>query len=121
MKHSSIRELFDYWSERRGNRAAPERDDIDPGVIRRVLADTFILAFDPRAGHPFRIAGTRVCAAFGRELKGKAFVDLWSVGCRRPIRHIWDLVAHEAISVVAGARGVSSAGSQSDFEFLALP
>jgi hypothetical protein len=67
MKHSSIRELFDYWNERRGRRAAPERGDIEPGDIRGVLADTFILAFDAPASHPFRIAGTRVCALFGRE------------------------------------------------------
>jgi hypothetical protein len=73
MKHSSIRELFDYWNERRGRRAAPERGDIEPGDIRGVLADTFILAFDAPASHPFRIAGTRVCALFGRELKGEAF------------------------------------------------
>ena len=56
----------------------PSAADIEPGAIRRVLADTFILAFDEPAGHPFRIAGTRVCALFGRELKGEAFLDLWA-------------------------------------------
>src|SRR5882724_4487529 len=73
MKHSSTRELYNYWNLRRGSRAAPERSDIEPGAIRRVLADTFMLSFDPQGGHPFRIAGTRVCALFGRELKGNAF------------------------------------------------
>ena len=58
MKHPSIRELFDYWNERRGGRDMPERADIEPAAIRRVLADTFILSFEPAAGHPFRIAGT---------------------------------------------------------------
>ena len=77
MKHPSTRELFDYWNNRRGSRPAPERSEIEPGAIRRVLADTFILGIDPGSGHPFRIAGTRVCAIFGRELKGMAFTDLW--------------------------------------------
>ena len=45
MKHESIRQLFDYWNERRGTREAPERSDIEPGAIRRALADTFILGF----------------------------------------------------------------------------
>jgi hypothetical protein len=72
MRHASIRELFDYWNERRGRRPAPERADIEPSAIRGVLADTFILFFQPRIGHPFRVAGTRVCALFGREIKGKA-------------------------------------------------
>ena len=70
MKHPSNRQLFEYWTKRRGRRSAPERGEIEPGAIRHVLADTFILAFETGAGHPFRIAGTRVCALFGRELKG---------------------------------------------------
>ena len=43
MKHSSNRELFEYWNKRRGRRSAPERGEIEPGAIRHVLADTFIL------------------------------------------------------------------------------
>ena len=121
MKHSSIREVFDYWTERRGHRPAPERADIDPGAIRRVLADTFILAFDAQAGHPFRIAGTRACAAFARELKGEAFVDLWSAESRPLVRDLLTVVAHESIGAVAGARGVSADGSELDFELLTLP
>ena len=55
----------------------PERTDIEPGAIRAVLADAFILALDRGAGHPIRLAGTRMCALFGREIKGKSFLDLW--------------------------------------------
>ena len=42
MKHPSNRELFDYWNERRGERLAPERADIEPAAIRHVLGDTFV-------------------------------------------------------------------------------
>ena len=78
MKHPSICELFEYWNARRGSRAAPDRSEIEPNGIRHVLADSFILAFQPPTDHPFRVAGTRVCALFARELKGEAFLDLWS-------------------------------------------
>jgi len=126
MKHSSIRELFEYWNERRGLRAAPERGDIEPGAIRRILADTFMLAFDERAGHPFRIAGTRVCAAFGRELKGEGFVDLWAAENQDLIRDILAIVAQETIGVVLSARGQSVAnkvgpGGSLNFEVIILP
>jgi hypothetical protein len=121
MKHSSTRELFDYWNERRGARAAPERSEIEPGAIRHVLADTFMLTFDPRAGHPFRIAGTRVCAAFGRELKGAAFTEIWAAASRDPIRDVLATVATEPVGVVAGAVGRSGAGAALELEFLALP
>jgi hypothetical protein len=121
MRHPSIRQLFDYWNERRGRRAAPDRADIEPGAIRRVLADTFILCFDERAGHPFRIAGTRVCAAFGRELKNDSFLDLWAADSRRQVRDLLNVVAGEAVGVLATARGTSTAGTDHDLELLALP
>ena len=126
MKHSSIRELFEYWNERRGLRPAPERGDIEPGAIRRILADTFMLAFNERAGHPFRIAGTRVCAAFGRELKGEGFVDLWAAENQDLIRNILANVAQETIGVVLSARSQSMGnkvgpGGTLDFEVIILP
>jgi hypothetical protein len=121
MKHRSIRELFDYWNDRRGNRLAPERADIEPGAIRRVLADTFILSCEPHRGHPFRIAGTRVCALFGRELKGKSFLDLWSAAHRNDVRALLAIVADESVGVVASAEGVGAPGVALSLELLLLP
>jgi hypothetical protein len=121
MKHSSTRELFDYWNMRRGSRSAPERAEIEPGAIRRVLADTFMLTFDPRAGHPFRIAGTRVCAAFGRELKGVAFTKIWAGASQHSIRDVLATVASESVGAAARAAGHSRAGDALELEFLVLP
>jgi hypothetical protein len=121
MKHPSVRELFDYWNLRRGRRAAPDRADIEPGAIRRVLADTFILSFDPAKGHPFRIAGTRVCAAFGRELKNKGFTDLWTPENSGPVRELIAVVGGEAVGAVASTRGTSTLGSTHELELLLLP
>jgi hypothetical protein len=121
MKHPSVRELYHYWNARRGLQAAPERSDIEPSAIRRVLADTFVLAFDARAGHPFRIAGTRVCAAFGCELRGTAFVDVWDLESQPLVRDLLGTVAHESVGVVASARGRNAQGAELDFELLALP
>lgn len=121
MRHPSVRQLFDYWNERRGLRAAPDRADIEPGAIRRALADTFILCFDERAGHPFRIAGTRICAAFGRELKNESFVDLWAADCRGQVRELLNVIANETVGVVADARGASGAETAHAVELLLLP
>ncbi len=121
MRHPSVRLLFDYWNKRRGQRPAPDRADIEPGAIRRALADTFILSFDERAGHPFRIAGTRVCAAFGRELKNEGFLNLWAASSRRQVRDLLDVVANETVGVVASARGTSTAETAHEVELLVLP
>ncbi len=120
MKHSSIREVFDYWNERRGRRPAPERADIEPAAIRRVLADTFILAFEPGRGHPFRVAGTRLCALFGRELKNEPFLDLWSGASRDQVRDLLAIVADEAVGVVASAAGASPADAALELVLLPL-
>jgi hypothetical protein len=121
MKHRSTRELFEYWNAKRGRRLAPDREDIEPEAIRHILADTFIVAFDSGRGHPFRIAGTRVCALFGRELKGQAFLRLWTAECRSLVHDLVIATAQESVGVVAGATGVSTDGYTLDLEFLALP
>jgi hypothetical protein len=121
MRHASIRKLFDYWNERRGRRPVPERADIEPGAIRGVLADTFILSFEPRIGHPFRVAGTRVCALFGREIKGEAFLNLFSDGARGEVRDLIAIVAHESVGVVASASEFKTADHGPTLELLLLP
>ena len=97
MKHPSNRELFDYWNKRRGDRLAPERADIEPAAIRQVLGDTFVLERERHRNHLFRLAGTRLCALFGRELKGESFVKLWQRSGQTAIR--------ELIAVVHGGKG----------------
>jgi hypothetical protein len=121
MKHSSTRELFNYWNMRRGSRVAPERSDIEPGAIRRVLADTFMLTFDPRGGHPFRVAGTRVCALFGRELKGGTFAALWATEADKSVADLTATVAGEAVGAVAGASASGRSGAAAEVELLLLP
>jgi hypothetical protein len=121
MKHPSTRELFDYWNTRRGRRLAPDRDDIEPSHIRGVLADTFIFAFDEGKGHPFRLAGTRVCALFGRELKSEAFMRLWAAESRPLVRDLVTVVAQESVGVIAGASAMSADGDVLDLELLTLP
>jgi hypothetical protein len=121
MKHSSSRDLFAYWDARRGSRLAPERGEIDPGAIRQVLGDTFIIAVDARAGHPFRLAGTRLCALHGRELKGEPFVDIWSPASRRAVRELVAITAEESVGLVAGAIGTTGDGARIEIELLLLP
>jgi hypothetical protein len=121
MKHAASRELYAYWEERRGERLAPERTDIEPGAIRQALSDTFILELDAADSHAFRLAGTRVCALFGRELKGESFVDLWALGSRGPIADLLAISTDESVGTVAGVTAHSAAGEPVELELLLLP
>ena len=108
MKHPSNRELFDYWNTRRGERLAPERADIEPAAIRHVLGDTFVLEINGIGNHLFRIAGTRLCALFGRELKTERFLPLWQPSAQAAVRELIAVVMEEKVGIVASATGATS-------------
>jgi hypothetical protein len=121
MKHAASRELYAYWEERPGRRAAPERAEIEPGAIRGALSDAFILSLDAARGHPVRLAGTRVCALFDRELRGEPFLRLWAADSRTIIAGLLAILGDERIGTVAGATGRNRAGDVLDLELLLLP
>jgi hypothetical protein len=121
MKHASSALVLDHWNDRRGNRAAPERTDIDPAEIRQSLGDTFMLAADFVDELRFRLAGTRVCALFGREIKGEAFTALWSEDSRSQIEELVAAVTGEFAGAIAGVVASTADRSETDVELLLLP
>src|SRR6266852_3984731 len=121
MKHPSNREFFAYWDEKRGDARAPDRGEIEPGAVRELLGDIFVLSYDGAAGHPFRVAGTRVCALLGRDLKDRSFSALFQPDARREIEEIIAVVAEEMQAAVAGITATSQDGSQAHLELLLLP
>jgi hypothetical protein len=121
VKLAASQELYSYWNLLRGERCSPERNEIDPGVIRGVLADTFILEFDSPAGFPMRIAGARTNALFLRELRGAPFLEVWRSGDKIQIQTILDSVADDAQPFLLGATSGPPGFAVIDFELLLLP
>jgi len=121
MKHPSTRAVYAFWEERRGARPAPERADIDPAAIRSALGDTIMLAADFVDQLHFRLAGTRVCALFAREIKGEVFAALWSKESRPSVEDLLTIITNENLGAVAGLTGRTADGDQVDLELLLLP
>ena len=121
VKLAASQELHSYWNLLRGARSAPERSQIDPGAIRGVLADTFILEVDAPSRYPLRIVGARTNALFLRELRGAPFLDLWQEPDRREIAAMLSEVAGEAVAVVAGASAAPEGLRAVEVELLLLP
>jgi len=121
MKHSSSRELFAYWNKQRGFRPVPDRAEIEPGAIRGVLGDTFILSVTPRSEYPFRLAGKRVCALFCRELRDELFPSLWMEEGRAEISARVGIVVNESVGLVANAQAKNAEGATLELELLLLP
>jgi hypothetical protein len=121
MKHPSNREFYAYWDEQRGGAPAPDRSAIEPGAVRELLGDIFVLSYDAAAGYPFRVAGTRVCALLGRDLKDRSFSALFAPDGRRAIEEIVAVVAEEMLAAVAGITATAEDGSAAQLELLLLP
>jgi hypothetical protein len=121
MRHATSRELFAYWNRIRGSEPAPRRSDIEPGDIRRVLPDTFILEVISLASQRVRLAGTRMCSLYGREIKGINFLDLWSGEDVARLVEAAARVCEEAVAAVADVDLVSARGRTASCEFLLLP
>lgn len=121
MKHPTSRMLHSYWDRLRRARAAPERSEIEPGEIRTLLADSLILEVDiSRAAASVRLAGTHVCALFGRELRGRSFGEIWGTPDADPWRLV-EAVAVDTVGVVAGLHGTTERDEAVDLELLLLP
>ncbi|WGD56611.1 PAS domain-containing protein [Bradyrhizobium sp. CB1650] len=121
MKHPSSREFFAYWNERRGTARAPDRADIDPAAVRGLLGDIFVLSCEPTFGFPFRVAGTRVCALAGSDLKDLSFAALFTAASRGEIEEIITVVADETLGAIAGLTAAREDGGKAHLELLLLP
>ncbi|MBN9580140.1 MAG: PAS domain-containing protein [Afipia sp.] len=121
MKHPGNREFYAYWEEKRAGAAAPERGDLEPGPVRHLLGDIFVLGYDATAGFPVRVAGTRMCALLGRDIKGQSFADLFSGGSRHDIEDIIGIVVDETLPTVAGVTAQAADGATIPLELLLLP
>lgn len=121
MKHASTRQLYDYWQRLRGSRPAPDRTEIEPSDIRRILGDTFILEATADRDYRFRLAGTRVCALYGRELKSRSFLDLWTGKDRDTMATMLAAITQDAAAAVFGVAGRSAHERNLPCEVLMLP
>ena len=121
MKHASSREFFAYWDKMRGTEKAPDRSDVEPSAVRELLGDIFVLSYDNEAGFPFRVAGTRVSALLGRDLKDTSFSALFTADSRHEIEDIVSYVAEEMLPAVAGITATSEDGTTAHLELLLLP
>ncbi|MEW9807975.1 PAS domain-containing protein [Mesorhizobium sp. ZMM04-5] len=121
MKQDGSIALFQYWNDLRGKRPAPKRTEVEPAHIKTLLSDTFILERDMSGKAIFRLAGTRVCANFGRELKSHSFASLWRDSDQRLVGRLVQGVFDADNVVEVTFEGLSRNGRTNPFEMIVLP
>jgi hypothetical protein len=122
MRHAGSQKLFEYWNALRAGRPAPERSEIEPSDIRAILGDTFILEVSMQFRTvSFRLAGTRLCSAHGRELKGLGFLALWDEDDNYEIARAIARVYRDNTPILLSYSAISASGRSIEYEAVILP
>ena len=121
MQKQSTKTLYDYWNSLRGSRSAPDRRDIDPTKIRGALANTFILELNDSSEFDFRLAGSHICAAYARELKGRSFTRLWHPRDRDAMETLLRAVTEDHAVALITFQGITALNTKLSVETILLP
>jgi hypothetical protein len=74
-----FQDLVAYWRKKRGERPLPRRRDIDPLELRQHLGSLNIIECLPGlADFRYRLIGTNIAAAYGRDSTGKTVRELYA-------------------------------------------
>jgi hypothetical protein len=120
MKQPTTQILYNYWNDIRGSRQAPTRFEIEPTRLAPILSETFILERAPGGSFTFRLAGTKVCEQFGRELRGEDFLE-FAVDDLGAIAKALEAVTTMGAALHAEIETATSDGRVAVFEAIVLP
>ena len=121
MKQQVSQSLFAYWNDVRGTRMAPKRFEIEPSCLADILPDTFILERNDAETSRFRLAGTRICEAFGCEFRGSNFFERFNAQDRVTLQRQFSVMARQGAAGLFTIDTETAAGHAARFEVLVLP
>jgi hypothetical protein len=121
MKHKTISALFDYWNAKRAGRPAPMRSEINPGEIRSILPNVFILERESDTSFRFRLAGTGLCGIYGMEFRNHNLLSMWQEDCLDTLRNALDEVTRNAAVSVVEYTASTNENREATFEMILLP
>lgn len=121
MKQTTSKLLYQYWNSLRRGRLAPRRFEIEPARIAPLLPETFIVECAGFLSFRFRLAGTRICEQFGRELRGTDFLDLWTGEDRDSIAGFLRAAVGDGAVGIVHFEGRARNRRKVAFEMLLLP
>ncbi|WP_434713196.1 PAS domain-containing protein [Rhizobium sp. YTUHZ045] len=121
MRVQTTIEIFDYWNRIRGAADAPLKSQVEPSAVPHLLQSLFILETRDDGDIVFRLAGTRICDFFGRDLRGEHFSSLWAHGQHADIERTAMGVMDHAMPALFNTTGYSTVGHQASFEIIMMP
>lgn len=118
---TTSRQLYAYWDRVRNGRVAPRRFEIEPAKIATLLPETFIAECEGELAYRFRLAGTKICEQFGRELRGADLLSLWEAKDRDAFASLLRTVITDAAIGQVSFHAYSDANRQAEFELVVMP
>jgi len=77
IQEAQLRDLFEYWDEKRRDRRMPLRSEVDPAEIPSLLPHMMLVdTAETLSDFRYRLFGTSVCQGFGHDRTGERFGDL---------------------------------------------
>lgn len=114
-------DLYLYWDRIRGDKPAPPRNRVEPSDIRKILPYTFILQNDECQRVSFRLAGTRLCATMGDELRGQPFANLFRERDHKLIARLTENCRRDHMAISLGLTGKTLRKRLVNFDMILLP
>lgn len=121
MQQTTSRQLYAYWDRVRNGRPAPQRFEIEPAKIAPLLPETFIAECAGHTGFRFRLAGTKICEQFGRELRGLDVLSLWPPEDRDAFASLLKTVRTDAAVAEVQFHAYTALDRQARFELVLMP
>jgi hypothetical protein len=112
---------YDYWNALRNGQPLPRRREIDPAQLRALLPHITLLERVSAEQIHFRLAGTAVCQAFGRELRDHSLLSLWDAAHRDLIASALSASLNKASPLLLRFHGHALGRAPLPGEWLMLP
>jgi hypothetical protein len=111
-----------YWERKRGGHAMPTRAQIDPAEIAPLLRNLQLIdVVDGGRRFRYRLVGTAIVTAFGREYTGKWLDELFPSERGKFAKEIYQLTCRERLPVFARSTYVTATGRELVANRLCMP
>lgn len=121
MRQTATTKILSYWESLGGESATPAAASIDPRALKSHLPDLFMIERLDRAVFAFRLAGTRMCQRFGRELRDHDFVRLFPAAQQGDILAQLNGALQNGESLVLKAEAATLDGKTTAAEIVLMP
>ena len=121
LTHPDARGLYEMWRTLRGERPAPFRAELDAGKIGARAPFLAILEHVGPSNFRIRIAGDRLNAWFGLELRGMSALSMIEPEARNHFQSALNRLASEPAVAAVRGRAVRPDGFGAEFEMTLLP